>query len=180
MLLEQRQAVSAAEREAAAHSAAQLLTATAVFQQSQHIAVYYPMPTEFDSVPIIHAIWAANKKCYLPVLQGEILQFAEYHSDTALQLNQYKIPEPLNSPIASLTKLELVLVPLVGFDLQGNRLGMGAGYYDRTFAQKTPQCRLLGLAYALQECPQLSHDDWDVLLDGVVTEKSILFISRVD
>lgn len=174
ILLERRQAVSTAERTAAANSAAQLLMATTAFQQSQHIAVYYPMPAEFDSVPIIHAIWTANKKCYLPVLHGDILQFAEYHPHTVLKLNQYKIPEPLNSPIVPIAQLELILMPLVGFDLQGNRLGMGGGYYDRTFAQKT-QCQLIGLAYAIQQCSKLPHDEWDVLLDGVVTETSILY-----
>jgi len=70
-------------------------------------------------------------------------------------------------------------MPLVAFDLTGNRLGRGGGYYDRTFAFMREKHRnhpyLLGLAYHWQQIDALPREDWDIPLAGIVTEKAILF-----
>lgn len=148
---------------------------------SQHIACYLARNEEFDCSPIIQAIWQAKKNCYLPTLSLEKdghLNFVSYAPDDVLKLNRYHILEPDHGEIFPADKLDLVLLPLVGFDLQGNRLGAGGGYYDRTFAftrdhaDKKPL--LIGLAYSFQQVHQLPFDDWDVRMHGVLTEKEFI------
>ena len=78
--------------------------------------------------------------------------------------------------------LDLVLVPLVGFDDQGTRLGMGGGFYDRSFATRLfrrywRKPRLIGVAYELQRVAHLDRQPWDVALDGVVTEQRLYLFS---
>ena len=102
--------------------------------------------------------------------------------------NEFGIPEPLlrSRRVTAITRLDLVLTPLVGFDEQGNRLGMGGGFYDRSFAylrqrQRWRKPHLLGVAFELQNCEQgLPHQQWDVPLDGVVTESGVRMIDRLE
>jgi len=183
ILLTRRHQISAVERQAAAAKAAALLLNTDIFKQSQHIACYYPFNNEFDCLPIITAIWQANKNCYLPIISSDDsagLAFVCYQQNTLLQPNRFHIPEPASEDFFTAEKLDLVLLPLVGFDARGNRLGMGAGYYDRTFktSKNIRQCFLLGLAYEAQEIFSIPHDEWDVSLNGVLTEKRMIFFNR--
>jgi 5-formyltetrahydrofolate cyclo-ligase len=169
---------SSAERQAAAANAALLFTNSDIFQQSQQIACYYPFSDEFDCLSIIQEIWRAKKNCYLPVLSltdSGYLNFVLYNPETMLKPNRYQIPEPVHQDSIVIEKLDLVLVPLLGFDLQGNRLGMGAGYYDRTFQTKTAKPFLLGVAYEEQCVSHVPHDSWDVTLNGVITQKRIIY-----
>ena len=164
--------MSLTERQDAAQAAREILCNSAVFQNSQHIACYYPLNNEFDCLPIIQAIWEKHKHCYLPVLSDNLLCFKRYQATTRLQTNRYNIPEPVSEESIAVERLNLVIVPLVGFDTRGNRLGMGAGYYDRTF--QALDCYLLGLAYAAQQAPDLPVDPWDVRLHAVLTEKNLI------
>lgn len=159
------------------------MTQQAIFQQSQRIACYLAFKDEFDSSPIIEAIWQAKKHCYLPVLKdnnGKILDFVKYHYGDALRLNQYGIFEPVNPSPIEPDKLDLVIAPLIAFDLHGNRLGTGGGYYDRTFAflreNESNKPTLIGLGYAAQQAKALPSDPWDVVLQGVVTEREFIRI----
>ncbi len=122
-------------------------------------------------------IWRDKKQCYLPVLDADKqLAFFRYDKRDPLKENQYGIPEPVNrdAQIAAVD-LDLVILPLLAFDEHGNRLGTGGGYYDRTFSvlhdkqQKKPF--MLGVGYALQQADNLPADEWDIRLDGVLTEK---------
>lgn len=98
--------------------------------------------------------------------------------------NQYGISEP-DIPISHQLKpieLDIVLMPLVAFDLNGNRLGMGGGFYDRSFSflmrrKSNKKPRLIGVAYDFQEIETLDSDSWDVPLDAVVTESRLIKIS---
>lgn len=179
-LLKKREGVLASERQKAAVDAANLLIATPLFKASEHIACYFAQNKEFDCHHIIKAIWETNKNCYLPVLSSDInqsLEFVLYHENDPLALNRYKILEPQKAERFQPEQLDLVLMPLVGFDLTGNRLGMGGGYYDKTFYFKIEKNHkkpyLLGLAYEIQKFSNLPHDVWDVQLDGVLTEKDL-------
>jgi 5-formyltetrahydrofolate cyclo-ligase len=133
-----------------------------------------------DPAPLLERSRAMGKRLYLPVLvspaQGHML-FAPYEPDTALAANRFGIPEPVVTAERWVLpqRLDLVLTPLVAFDTRGNRLGMGGGYYDRTFAfRRHPghiaRPHLLGLAYEMQKTDALVRRAWDVPLDGVVTE----------
>lgn len=169
-LLQQKQASRALTR--------QLLKHPQVIR-SRHIALYLANDGEID--PAIFAAEARRhgKVCYLPVLHPVLhnrLWFVRYDSEAELLLNQFGIPEPAikrgsRRPVRA---LDLVLLPLVGFDVAGGRLGMGGGFYDRTFAFKragTYSPFLMGLAHECQKVESLPIASWDVPLDGVVTDR---------
>lgn len=150
-----------------------------IFIESQHIAAYWPNDSEISSLDILITADKMGKSCYLPKLNpSPIVQmaFIEYYPKDELMTNHLGILEPVPNARKSISpeSLDLVLVPLVAFDKQGQRLGMGKGYYDHTFAfrQNHPQTKpfLLGIAYDLQEMPKLPSNTWDVFLDGIATE----------
>lgn len=160
-------------------AAANLLRGHLLFQESRHIACYYAYGNEFATIPMIEAIWAADKICYLPVLaESKTLHFMQYNQHDELQPNQHLIQEPVsNQHVIHPEKLDLVIVPLLAFDDHGNRVGTGGGYYDRTFAfmythpAKAPF--LLGLGYSFQESTEIQAEPWDIKLNGVLTEKNL-------
>jgi 5-formyltetrahydrofolate cyclo-ligase len=185
MLFTKRNMMTSGERTIAAHSALHLLVNDSLFLTSQRIACYFAQDNEFDCSPIIESIWQAKKNCFLPVLSDQHnqgLTFAAYHPNDTLCLNRYNIQEPKDKAILPAEELDLVFVPLVGFDLQGNRLGMGGGYYDRTFAHlqkkniKKPY--LMGLAFECQYVAEIPEESYDIPLDAVLTEKKLYTFPR--
>jgi 5-formyltetrahydrofolate cyclo-ligase len=149
-----------------------------LFNHHQNFACYFALTNEFDCTPIIKIILAANKKCFLPSLSirgNNTLEFALYQPDQPLQFNRYQIPEPMFAEKISADLLDVVIFPLVGFDLHGHRLGMGGGYYDRTFHFHTKNTKpyLLGLGYESQKVASLPHETWDIALQGVLTESKL-------
>jgi len=182
-----RAGLSPAERRAAAEAAARILTASTQYRDARRIAVYAAVDGELDPGPLVVQARAAGKEVYLPVLppsNNRPLVFLPYAADTVLRPNRYRIPEPeptSEAPLAPV-ELDLVLAPLVAFDMQGERLGMGAGFYDRSFAflkeARTPHPALIGYAYECQRVEMLEAADWDVPLAGVVTEQHFYAFSR--
>ncbi len=182
-MLVKRRAVTAGEFSASGLAAKQLLITHPIFQKSQHIACYFGLEDEFNCMPIIEEVWHLGKQCYLPVLsldQKKSLEFVAYHPHDSLRLNRYRIFEPERDDRLSADQLDLVIVPLVAFDLKGHRVGMGGGYYDRTFAFQRPLKKpyLLGLGYELQKVTEIPADSWDVMLDGILTEEKLYFDSK--
>ena len=173
-LRHQRQALSPEFRATASVNIIHQLSQLDFFQTSQQIALYLPNDNEVDMRVLLTSY--AEKSYYLPQLtSNKVLRFCAYRSGDELQANHLGILEPTTSCILAPEQLELVCVPLVGFDLQGQRLGMGGGYYDRTFAfkkaQKSTYPFLLGIAYECQKVTQLPCVDWDIPLNGVITEQ---------
>lgn len=117
----------------------------------------------------------------LSSVQKNILKFVEYKKNDFLQLNKYSILEPVFSAEKLLEekKLDVVLVPLLAFDLNGHRLGSGGGYYDRTFSFLVSRERplkpyLIGIGYNVQQSNDLEEDEWDIVLDGMLTDKKLI------
>jgi len=176
-----RRRLTPAERRAAAHAMARALAGTPLLRHARRLALYHPVDGEADTGPIAALARRLGKRLYLPVVDAVRrgrLGFAPYRERAPSRANRWGIPEPaaragLRSPRA----LDLVIVPLVAFDRAGNRLGMGAGYYDRSFAflrrRRWRRPRLVGLAYAFQEVPRLEARPWDVPLDAVLTERGL-------
>jgi 5-formyltetrahydrofolate cyclo-ligase len=153
-----------------------------VFMRSQHVAIYMSNDGELNPLPIAEQLWKMDKHCYLPVLhpsQDRQLWFVRFDKDTPLKPNRFGIPEPdhrKNHKIPA-RLLDVVLVPLVGFDRSGARLGMGGGFYDTTFAfhqHKKTKPWLIGVAHACQEIDKLETASWDIPLYGVVTDKELI------
>jgi 5-formyltetrahydrofolate cyclo-ligase len=153
-----------------------------LFLRGQHIGVYLPNDGEPDLKYLIQKLWQRQHRCYLPVLHAHTprLWFMPYHPHSRLRHNRFGIPEPQSTPAQRCPpwRLSWVLTPLVAFGMQGQRLGMGGGYYDRTFAylhrrRHHRQPRLLGIAYALQQCDTLNAAHWDIPLWGIATENGV-------
>jgi len=137
------------------------------------------MAGELDPRPIIVDAWRRGASVYLPDViapdANASLRFAEHTPDQVLETGAYGIPvPPANAPRLAPAELDLVLVPLVAFDDQGTRAGMGGGFYDRAFSFRatTPAPPLLvGLAYHWQQVDSLVREPWDVALDVVITDR---------
>jgi 5-formyltetrahydrofolate cyclo-ligase len=153
------------------------------FQQSKNIAVYLAEENEVDLSAIIAQSWKMHKTIYLPVLdkiKKRTMKFCAYRIEDELTPNQVGILEPPYSVDREIdpAMLDLVLMPLVGFDSFGHRLGRGAGYYDAAFSfcnktnVKQYPC-LIGVAYEFQKVERIETDEKDVDLNKVVTEKRI-------
>jgi 5-formyltetrahydrofolate cyclo-ligase len=176
-----RSNLPAPERITAASAIAQKTTNSNLFKASKNIAIYLPIKNEVDTQELIKKIWADGKNCYLPVVRKEsnTLDFYLYQEGDELLLNSYKILEPKTDAkkYIAAQDLDLVIVPILGFDKDCYRLGFGGGYYDRTFAFKNGALRgskpyLVGIAYAEQKLPALDHEPWDIPVDEIVTEKN--------
>ncbi|MEE7547104.1 5-formyltetrahydrofolate cyclo-ligase, partial [Xanthomonas sp. Kuri4-1] len=120
----------------------------------------------------------------LPMLHGPLLRFAPWRPGQALTANRYGIPEPDIDPADALPAeaMDLVVAPLVGFDAAGRRLGMGGGWYDRSFAfrhRQAPPPWLVGAGFAAQQVPDLAAEPWDVPVDAICTEHATLLTGPV-
>jgi len=152
------------------------------FLRAKRVAGYVGVNGEIDPMPLMARAAALHKHCYLPVLhpfRNGHLWFCRWHPGDRLQLNRYGIPEPVPSAGAMISarRLDLVVVPLLGFDPACHRLGMGGGYYDRTFSfalqhRLASRPYLLGVAHEVQRVEALPSQPWDVQLDCVVTDRS--------
>ncbi|WES67464.1 5-formyltetrahydrofolate cyclo-ligase [Superficieibacter sp. HKU1] len=143
------------------------------------VALFLSFDGELDTRPLIEQLWRAGKRVYLPVLHpfspGNLL-FLHYHPQSELVVNRLKIHEPKLDvrDVLPLTQLDVLVTPLVAFDGQGQRLGMGGGFYDRTL-QHWQQYRLqpVGYAHDCQRVEALPVEEWDIPLPAVVTPSVI-------
>ncbi len=154
-----------------------------VFLRACRVGAYWGTKGEIDPFPLLQLPHTRHKRCFLPVLRPhphQRLWFLEYRPGDPLANNRFGIPEPRlrNRRIRLPCALDLLLVPLVGFDAQCNRLGMGGGYYDYTLAylrrrRHWRRPRLIGITHECQQVEALTPNPWDVPLDMIVTEAHI-------
>jgi 5-formyltetrahydrofolate cyclo-ligase len=177
---QKRKALSSEARAQKSSALLQWIHTVPAFASAKHMAFYWPMGAEISPLALLLAAEQQHKHCYLPCLQSEssILDFVAYQSEAPLILNRFGClePDPHNNPCIALCDLDLILIPLLAFDTYGQRLGRGAGYYDRTLAtclQGSRRPYLLGLGYASQGTDRLPTDAWDVPLEGILTEKGL-------
>jgi len=156
-----------------------------LFINRRRLALYYSVGNEVNLEHLFHYAWALNKTIFLPVLSQfpkRHLWWIHFKENTPMYLNRYQIPEPVHSAHARRTKLrslDVVFMPLVGFDEKGNRLGMGGGFYDRSlsrcFRASTTWHRpvRVGVAYSWQQADEIPTEPWDIPLDAIITEQGI-------
>lgn len=181
LMRSQRRALSEKERHAAAALLRHHLLRLSRFRNARNIAAYLAVQGEMPVDPVIDAAWALGKPVYVPRLCGQHLEFLHYTPHTRVTPNRFGIPEPELTTGSRINArfLDLVLTPLVAFDIHGGRLGTGGGFYDRTFEflrhrRHWLRPTLLGVAYEFQKVPVVPLESWDVPLHGVVTDASIL------
>lgn len=180
-LRQQRQALSPAQRDQAGVQVAARLQALPEFQQARMIASYASFAGELPTCTI-HQQLQAPKRLALPVLHPVVahhLLFLEITDTTVWQQNRYGIHEPelRCDRVVPLAQLQIMLVPLVAFGPNGQRLGMGGGYYDRTLAAwqrgELPHLLTIGLGYDFQQAQTLPQQPWDVPLHMVITPSKL-------
>lgn len=171
-----RRAVPAIEQESTAKQLADTALNQDHFTLGNHIALYIDADGEAGTRYLLNALLDTGKTCYLPVLvePTTTLEFRQYLPDKPLVINFFGLLEPERSAkTIKPENLTAVFMPLVAFDVKGNRLGMGKGYYDRTFAfvRKNPAAGpvLIGLGHECQRVEKLEAATWDIPLGGIIT-----------
>lgn len=167
----------------AAKGLSQQLMSLPWFQRAQNIGVYLANDGEIDPIVIATRSIYRKRSCYLPILnpakKGHLI-FGDYSGPKIRNRFGIEEPDPKRCTVIKPQQLDLVLLPLVAFDKQGGRLGMGGGFYDRTFeflkrsGQTKP--KLVGLAHELQQVPTLPIEQWDVPLSAIVTDKQVIAV----
>ena len=171
----QRHAIPAAQRIGAADILASRLLSLPFAPVEGLVAGYWAMDGEIALHAWQLALPGAVTYC-LPVLgEKRQLRFAPWRPGTPLTQNRYGIPEPDLPPDRLLPPeaMQMIVLPLVGFDRAGNRLGMGGGWYDRSLAfrqSKPAPPWLVGTGFALQQVEDIASEAWDVRLDAICTE----------
>lgn len=139
------------------------------------VSAYRPIRSELDPEPLMHALIALGCRLCLPVVQGKgkPLKFREWTPETVMEDGPYGAEVPSSGDWLT---PELLIVPLLAFDMTGARLGYGGGFYDRTIADlsATASIRAVGFAYAAQQVDAVPVEPTDRLLDAIVTEKGII------
>lgn len=186
-LRRRRAALSPLQRKIASRDILRNVRRLTRFARARRIAAYVGANHEIDPMPLLSAAAQHGRHCYLPVLHpfrhGRLL-FRRWTPGQRLRANRFGIPEPVprRHRLLAARHLDLVLVPLLGFDDRCGRLGMGGGYYDRSFAFRRrrgfERPFLLGLAFSIQQVPVVPTRSWDVMLDMVITEKGPIRPSR--
>ena len=148
------------------------------YPNTRHIGCYAAIAHEVNIMLFITQAHQDQKSLYLPIIGANAtMQMHAYQPGDSTLTNAHNIPEPQpNQPIA--TTLDWLIVPLVGFDMQGNRIGQGGGYYDRFLKKLSPACRRIGVAFECQQVTAIAADQWDMKLDCVVTEKMVYDFSK--
>ncbi|MGB5474574.1 MAG: 5-formyltetrahydrofolate cyclo-ligase [Gammaproteobacteria bacterium] len=180
-----RRSIPPAEASHCARQLARIIRRERLILNSRRIAAYLAADGELDPYPLIEHLWSLGKQVYLPVLvpfTRNRLWFARFEPDTRLATNRFGIPEPVQAELIRPAALDLVLTPLVAFDGAGHRIGMGGGFYDRSFTfllgrRYWRKPVLLGVAYAFQQQPAITPERWDVPLDAIATEAGMHRIS---
>ena len=169
----QRHALSDATQLQHAHQASFLLQQLPEWQNWQHVAFYWPHDSELSLLSSLSLAIQEGKSCYLPALNEEgDLSFKACTLESSMRLNTFGIPEPETALCFPPEKLDCVLLPMVSFDSEGNRLGRGKGYFDKTFAFKRWDSAplLIGVAHECQRAAKLKPEAWDIPLNGILTE----------
>lgn len=177
-----RRAISDEQARQAARHLARELSRNPRFLAARNIAFYWAADGEIDPALLLRLALLMKKQVFLPVLDplfGRSLRFARLRPGTAMRANRFGIPEPLvpRRALMKARQVDLILTPLVAFDPQGGRLGMGGGFYDRAlqhlgWSRLWRRPHVIGLAYELQKVPQLPRESWDIALDGIQTEQA--------
>ena len=149
---------------------------SSLFFRSKTIACYLSVAGEVDTSMIIERAWRAEKRIFVPVIDNaREMRFVQIERNTRLERNRYGIWEPVSGKEISPKTLDVVVTPLVAFDENLNRIGMGGGFYDRTFyflqcKRQWFRPKLAGLAFECQKVEKISPNPWDIPLYRVFTE----------
>ena len=163
---------------AASFAITQTLCRMPPLRRATTVALYLPAFNEVDCTLLSQRLEMRGKLVYAPILRKNRLVFAPAGQSRNYTENQFGIPEPVHRrhELRDARQLDVIITPLVAFDRQCNRVGMGGGYYDRTLAFRKHRGHwrrplTIGVAYSFQRVDSIAAEPWDIPLDVVITEK---------
>ncbi|MBZ0104383.1 MAG: 5-formyltetrahydrofolate cyclo-ligase [Sulfuricella denitrificans] len=173
-----RRQLSPHQRRAAANGLMRVAMRERLLLRYRRIGFYLPFEGEMDLLPLLNQSLMLGKSCYLPVVPRRFqkhLYFTRLTSRPSWYLNRFGIHEHWSPCPVRASQLDILFMPLVGFDEQGFRLGMGGGFYDTSLAflgrrKAWRKPYLVGIGYEFQKVKQVPRDPWDVPLDAALTE----------
>ena len=176
-LLARRVAVAAEQRRAWTEAITALLFEGFPILQSSVVGFYWPFQGEFDPRFAMHRFRAGGARAALPVVlqKGAPLQFREWWPGVGTSKGVFKLPVPEGTEVLT---PQALLIPPIGFDSHGYRLGYGGGYFDRTLAAMAPHPLKIGVAYELSRIATIRPHQHDIPMDFIVTETGIHFVGR--
>ena len=185
-LQRRRRQLGSHQRKQAARQIVRHALSGGLLQRYVHVGIYLPHGSEIDTLPLFNRILSLGKYTYLPMLpvgRGKRLWFNRIEAGNHWTENRFGIPENWSQKSVRAQQLDLLFMPLVGYDDLGYRIGMGGGYYDASLAYlrrrkiwRRPY--LVGVAFACQRVDQIRHDVWDIPLDAILTEHDFHQFSR--
>ena len=173
-----REALNSAQRETAAHAAQSNVFSLPEWKKAKVICLYASFKGELPTTQLLQNLLSSEKRCVLPKVNADGLpELYEIKSFEDLELSSLEILEPkIKCPRINPTQIDFFLVPGIGFDRQGNRLGHGSGFYDRLLAQANPNAFLLGYGYDFQVVNAIPHEAHDIAVNAVATPTQIINI----
>jgi 5-formyltetrahydrofolate cyclo-ligase len=173
-----RRSMTARERARASRQITDRFLNSRYFMASDTIGCYVSSWDEVDTSAIIERAWCAKKRIFLPVTGARrIMRFRETLPETELAVNDFGLWEPVSGSSIDVSELDVVVTPLLAFDSQRNRIGMGGGFFDSTFAflrdrRNWLRPKLIGIAFECQRVPEIVPHPWDLPVFRVYTESS--------
>ena len=147
---------------------------TKVISEAKSIGCYYSIGSEVQTVELITHLLEEKKIVSLPSISNGMMTFRKIEDLTKLEKGEFDIPEPKDNAQVE-EKHDVILVPCVGLDNEGNRIGYGAGFYDKYLEKK--DLIKIGLSYSKQIVKTIPISDGDVKIDWIITEKDVIKIS---
>ncbi len=151
-------------REELSARACEILLSLPEYCRADTVMAYIPLPDELDISPAIHAAWGQGKVVVMPRIiweRHELRPIVTHNLDDDLMASRHGLREPAGSQEVDLGEIDLAIVPAVGFDLRGHRMGRGGGFYDRFLARPELRANTVGITFQqqiLDELPIFSHD----------------------
>ena len=148
-----------------------------IIRSGETVMVFTSKEKEVNTKPLIMALFNRGNPVVVPIIVKEdcSLRLSYLRDFSALVPSTFGVPEPIGSEIpAAAQDIHTIILPMLGFDRKGGRIGYGAGYYDR-FLSKNPDLRKIGIAFACQEVDSLPVDENDISMDAVITEDGIVY-----
>jgi|TARA_B110000503_G_scaffold85373_1_gene129785 5-formyltetrahydrofolate cyclo-ligase len=169
-----RRSLSYAAQGAAAKALTQSVLSLPNWTGAQRIALYLARDSEIDTSALATLARAESKQLFLPVLTADnSLSFARWNTADTQSTNRYNILEPpIRAAQCPVADLDIIFLPVVGWDAQGGRLGMGGGYYDRALSGITGPV-LVGLAHESQRAERIPKESWDIVMDYIATDTGL-------
>ena len=141
------------------------------FTKAGCILIYHSLPDEVYTHAFIEK-WKDKKTILLPVVVGDDLELRPYSGKQDMRKGSYGIEEPIGKAFTNYDEINLAIIPGVGFDAKGNRLGRGKGYYDRLLPKI--KAYKIGICFSFQTVEEIPVEEYDIKMDEVLTEEGFI------